>query len=211
MNGVTMSDDTQDLRQSIINAMQTIEERNTASYDGVMGNLPEWFPETDKYEFKKTRDKLLDGYSHAEILEYIQQYQALIDWNNTLDGGVYIPPIGDYNLIFTEIDYLWWLFHIATLGKDKGLPILVGKDISNKYFDGENRQEGRSGGGRTTAQIKKDEAKKDADIIHKMATELLNSGKEKSEISSRIMERYEFSRKKIMKALHSHPSGLWKK
>ena len=81
------------------------------------------------------------------------------------------------------------------------------KHAAGNVIANQNREKG----GKTTAEIKQYQASQDKATIHKEADTLLKLGRGKREISSLIMRRFGFSRKKVLEALHSHSSNLWKK
>ena len=50
-----------------------IQKRDSADYDGVMGQLPKAFPDNFRHEFRFIRDRLLATYSHADLLRFITE------------------------------------------------------------------------------------------------------------------------------------------
>lgn len=54
-----------------------LQKRNAASYDGVLGTLPEWVPANFDREFHATRNRLLATYSHQDLLGYIAEVRDM--------------------------------------------------------------------------------------------------------------------------------------
>jgi hypothetical protein len=64
-------------------------------------------------------------------------------------------------------------------------------------------------GGKTTGENRKQDARDDAERIREAATRLLNAEIDPREISGKLIAEGFGSRPKILRALGTHPRGLW--
>jgi hypothetical protein len=63
---------------AIVDALTRAENQLTGpAYDGVFGRLPEWIPANFHVDFHKIRGRLLEAYSHTDLLGYIAEYLAM--------------------------------------------------------------------------------------------------------------------------------------
>ena len=111
-------------------------QRNDKRYDGVLGRLPTWVPESDQEEFEVTRNRLLDKrvndvpLSAQVVRDYIRIYMQLgINRDSTIakpgeqtDGPEWIPPE-----VMKDVGYLARVHWAVSLGEDRGLQELSGK------------------------------------------------------------------------------------
>jgi len=105
---------------------QVSEQRRAATYDGVLGKLPEWVPKWHQHKFNETRNRLLDRYlfgerlQHEQIVAWINEYGVLAEENE----GQFAPFIP--REIYQEIGYLAHLRYAVSLGSEEGLVMLAG-------------------------------------------------------------------------------------
>ena len=71
-----MTDD--DKIDAIVDALTRAENQLTGpAYDGVFGTLDGWIPANFHVDFHKIRGRLLEAYSHTDLLGYIAEYLAM--------------------------------------------------------------------------------------------------------------------------------------
>lgn len=126
-----MTDD--DKIDAIVDALTRAENQlNGPAYDGVFGRLPEWIPANFHVDFRIIRERLLETYSHADLLGYIAEYLAMDENTETYS----IP--GE---IMRDVSILAHYQEAVRLGLDEGLALLTdnehaGQVIHGKKFPG---------------------------------------------------------------------------
>lgn len=122
-----MIDDDDDL-SVLIDALTRYENQlNAPAYDGVLGRLPEWVPESFHRDFERIRVHLLGTYSHAALLGYIDEYIAI-----TESGTEYSIP-GD---IMVDVAKLAHYREAVRLGPLEGLALLNDKELAENVDKG---------------------------------------------------------------------------
>lgn len=58
------------------------QSRQAAPYDGIMGELPGWVPENFHREFHAIRGRLLETYSHGDLLNYLAEVKDTLNPDN---------------------------------------------------------------------------------------------------------------------------------
>jgi len=98
-------------------------------FDGVRGELPEWFPETDHRELHATRSRL-QNYSYDDILKYVNEVRSYWEGSNVTIS----TPLEIHQEILT-LEH----FHKAVrLGKEAGLALLTDPKHANLVKKGTN-------------------------------------------------------------------------
>ena len=141
-------------RADIKRALETHEQRKAEIYDGVLGLLPDWVPDWHKDRFLEIRRRLLDGgYTRAQIAGYMNEWESVSraaeqsagdigdesgNYLTTEDGRMlsvdsdassYYIPLE----IANDIDALTFYRHVVSLGSEKGLLLLAGKNAVEGY------------------------------------------------------------------------------
>ncbi len=124
-----MSEQDLDSLIRLLDALERIkEQRRAATYDGVLGKLPEWVPKWHQHKFNETRNRLLDRYLFGERL----QHEQIVAWINEFcvrgeeNEGQFAPFIP--REISKQIEDLAHLRYVVSLGSEKGLIFLAGKE-----------------------------------------------------------------------------------
>lgn len=141
-------------RADIKRAWETHEQRKAEPFNGVLGSLPDWVPDWHKVRFSEIRRRVLDlGYRSDEIVGYMNECEGLTraaeqsggdisdesgNYLTTEDGRVLavdsdassyrIPPE-----IETHIDALTAYRYVVSVGSEKGLRLLAGKNAVTGY------------------------------------------------------------------------------
>jgi len=111
-----------EIKPGVREAWKTVSNRNKQPYDGVMGSPPKWTPGTLPREFVAARDRLLEQFSHKEILEYMDVRENL-PTNRDFTRVAYYPP--EYAKELETLIEIRWL---VGLRKVEGLKAYQGRD-----------------------------------------------------------------------------------
>ncbi len=120
-------DDTPLDEETVAKLKQVIDEHTQlceAEYDGVLGTLPEWVPDSNQKEFQDSRNQLLEHYSHSQILHWIESHishRLTGELPECSYGQKFIMPDARYN-----ISVLALIKKAVLSGKKKGLGLLAG-------------------------------------------------------------------------------------
>jgi hypothetical protein len=120
----------QDLDSLMVDMTPTIEgrykelhSRSESRYDGVLGTLPDLWPQHFHIEFEDARNQLLNKLSHREILTYLTAYALY--FKPDYDGRPRFP------IQYTKlIGTLHYYKKARSRGEIKGLEWLAGKDAA---------------------------------------------------------------------------------
>jgi hypothetical protein len=104
---------------------QMYEWRLSQRYDGVLGKLPKWMSERDRYDFVRIRNELLDGGHAVELIITCMDMarDSGTEKEGPRNGVEFIPPE-----IYKEVAYLAHLREAVDLGPEVGLELLSGLD-----------------------------------------------------------------------------------
>ena len=123
-----MTDD--DKIDAIVDALTRAENQlNGPAYDGVFGRLPEWIPANFHVDFRIIRERLLETYSHADLLDYIDEYLAMDENPETYS----IP--GE---IMRDVSILAHYQEAVRLGQVEGLALLTDKEHAGRVKKGDD-------------------------------------------------------------------------
>lgn len=123
-----MTDD--DKIDAIVDALTRAENQlNGPAYDGVFGTLDGWIPANFHVDFHKIRGRLLEAYSHADLLGYIAEYLAMDENTETYS----IP--GE---IMRDVSILAQYQEAVRLGLDEGLALLTDKEHAGRVKKGDD-------------------------------------------------------------------------
>lgn len=129
-----MTDD--DKIDAIVDALTRAENQlNGPAYDGVFGTLDGWIPANFHVDFHKIRGRLLEAYSHADLLGYIAEYLAMDENTETYS----IP--GE---IMRDVSILAQYQEAVRLGLDEGLALLTDTEHAKTATIGANNRAGQS-------------------------------------------------------------------
>jgi hypothetical protein len=109
------------VQKTVRDALKKIEPLKTHEYDGVLGMLPDWVPEPEKRKFYTARTDLFEEYSTKEI------HRLMDSQTKRLRGGFLLGP----NMtpkIEGKIDTLNYIKKLVSLGENKALKIILGKE-----------------------------------------------------------------------------------
>ena len=146
------SEDEIDLSEAIQNSMDSISDIVAMEYDGVVGSLPEWVPDSFQDEFINLRGSLMMDYSLDDIRRFLKAYT---DSTYNSDGScrtgfraVKFYPIE----IEHGLEYLRHLKYCVQQGKNNGLELLAGIDA--KYANkGRELSCNQSSGGKSRSEF----------------------------------------------------------
>jgi len=130
-----MTDD--DKIDAIVDALTRAENQLTGpAYDGVFGRLPEWIPANFHVDFRIIRERLLETYSHADLLDYIDEMRG----TGMLTETTYSRPRTPFK-IMRDVSILAHYQEAVRLGQLAGLALLTdnehaGQVIHGKKFPG---------------------------------------------------------------------------
>lgn len=123
-----MTDD--DKIDAIVDALTRAENQlNGPAYDGVFGTLDGWIPANFHVDFHKIRGRLLEAYSHTDLLGYIAEYLAMDENPETYS----IP--GE---IMLDVSLLAHYQEAVRLGQVEGLALLTDKEHAGRVKKGDD-------------------------------------------------------------------------
>lgn len=129
-----MTDD--DKIDAIVDALTRAENQLTGpAYDGVFGTLDGWIPANFHVDFHKIRGRLLEAYSHTDLLGYIAEYLAMDENPETYS----IP--GE---IMRDVSILAQYQEAVRLGQVEGLALLTDTEHAKTATIGANNRAGQS-------------------------------------------------------------------
>lgn len=110
-------------------------ERAAQPYDGVLGELPSWFPNMDQREFLRLRNKILEQStaSPATVKGWIEAYRKAGEQDGRCD---YWPPE-----FHEETGRLAQLYAAYLMGEQKGLEFLLGAKAAAHLMRGQKAAE----------------------------------------------------------------------
>lgn len=113
-----------------------MEQLNAPAYDGILGRLPEWIPANFHKEFRTIRARLLETYSHTNLLDYIAEMRSI----GMLTETTFSRPRTPFN-IMADVSTLAHFQEAVRLGPVEGLALLTdnehaGQVIHGKKFPG---------------------------------------------------------------------------
>ena len=133
-----MTDD--DKIDAIVDALTRAENQlNGPAYDGVFGRLPEWIPANFHVDFRIIRERLLETYSHADLLDYIDEMRG----TGMLTETTYSRPRTPFK-IMRDVSILAHYQEAVRLGLDEGLALLTDTEHAKTATIGANNRAGQS-------------------------------------------------------------------
>jgi hypothetical protein len=134
------------------------EARKKHPYDGVLGELPEWFPDLDKEEFLRIRDNLIDDlYPSRDEMREIDQQQVTRKVAATIKEWIedFINP-SDKSPIWPDdraetVGKLAQLYAVFQKGQDRGRKLILGKSQALTMQEGERSRKFKKEGGKNRA------------------------------------------------------------
>ena len=159
-----MNDDSSNntLRNDLKKALHEIESRNKAPYDGVMGELPDGIPKNFQLRFHAIRDRLLETYTHEELLDYIADVEEILD----PEGG-YVHPSIPIEII-EDVSTLMHFQEAVRLGKEvnkeAGLAFLTDSNLAKQVATGVKQVQNLAKGNPAASKNKTEHAKKYHDL-----------------------------------------------
>lgn len=121
------------LDDAIDKAWREIQSLHQRPYDGVLGELPDWIPENFRREFVAVRGRLLETYSHDDLLQFIAEVQVTLD----PDLSTSYRPLTPF-YIMREVSILAQLQQAVRLGKGAGLALLTDPEHAGRVKKGED-------------------------------------------------------------------------
>ena len=121
------------LDEAAASAYREIQLRNQAPYDGVLGEPPDWVPENFRGDFHQIRNRLLEVYSHDDLLQFIAEMRDML----TPGTPSYSRPVTPAT-IMPKISTLAQLQEAVNLGRKKGLALLTDPEHSKRVTMGED-------------------------------------------------------------------------
>src|SRR5690349_4177193 len=123
--GTAMQENEEESLKAIAALLQAEAERErsrlASAYDGVLGELPSWFPGLDRLEFLRLRNKILERSraSPADVKKWVDAYKRA----GEVEGRCDYWPMEFHE----EIGRLAQLYAAFLMGPEKGLTFLLGK------------------------------------------------------------------------------------
>jgi hypothetical protein len=140
-----------------------------APYDGVMGELPKGIPGNFQLEFQAIRNRLLETYTHEELLDYISDAQRMFDPDED-----YVRPCIPLKII-RDVTTLMRLQEAVRLGKkvnpEAGLAFLTDSDLAKQITMGVKQYQNLAKGNLAASKNKTERANKYHDLWKKCAKE----------------------------------------
>jgi len=131
---MTDDDKIDDKIDAIVDALTRAENQlNGPAYDGVFGRLPEWIPANFHVDFRIIRERLLETYSHADLLDYIDEMRG----TGMLTETTYSRPRTPFK-IMRDVSILAHYQEAVRLGLDEGLALLTDKEHAGRVKKGDD-------------------------------------------------------------------------
>ncbi len=149
------------------------EKRLEHEYDGVLGMLPDWFPESYRTEFQRVRNNLLERRlpaAHGKPAHYLEP-QTIKAWIDAYIGDGCWPEAFEQ-----EIGMLAHWYSAFCRGQEAGLVFLLGEDQARTVKDGKQLAAGRAKAGESRAAQKRKEGDETARLIAEAEAELRAEG-----------------------------------
>jgi len=143
-----------------------------APYDGVMGELPKRIPGNFQLEFQVIRNRLLETYTHEELLDYISDAQRVFDPDEDyVRFWIPLKIIKDVTMLmyFQEADRLY-----REVGEEAGLAFLTDSDLAKQVTKGVKQYQNLAKGNLAASKNKTERANKYHDLWKKWARETWN-------------------------------------
>ncbi len=143
-----------------------------APYDGIMGELPKWIPGNFQLEFHAIRNRLLETYTHEELLGYIYDAQRVFDPDEDyVRFWIPLKIIKDVTTLmrFQEADRLG-----KEVNQEAGLAFLTDANLAKQITMGVKQFQNLAKGNPAASKNKTERANKYHDLWKKWARETWN-------------------------------------